>query len=177
MSWWFLSVYRSFRIKCLRILLPFHSAFLCSGTSITCTLDLFSVSRLLSCYIWVVLLFSLFGSIWTFLLTRFIHWSWVLLCPAAVKSIHKFLITVIIFYSSSSKIDIRLHFLKLQYSPQLVWLSGLSAGLQNKGWPIWFPVRTHAWVAGQVPSRGRTRETHWCFSPSLSPSLPVSLKK
>ena len=31
---------------------------------------------------------------------------------------------------------------------------------------------------GRVPSRRHTKEstTHWCFSPSLSPSLPLSLK-
>ena len=33
--------------------------------------------------------------------------------------------------------------------------------------------RSCAWVAGLVPSRG-CRNTHWCFSPSLSPSLPFS---
>ena len=36
--------------------------------------------------------------------------------------------------------------------PWLVWLSGLSAGLQTKGSLVRFPVRTHAWVAGQVLS-------------------------
>ena len=35
--------------------------------------------------------------------------------------------------------------------PWLVWLSGLSAGLFIKGLPVPFPVRAHAWVAGQVP--------------------------
>ena len=42
----------------------------------------------------------------------------------------------------------------------LVWLSGLSAGLRTKGSPVGFPVRAHAWVAGQVPSRGRVRGNH-----------------
>ena len=37
--------------------------------------------------------------------------------------------------------------------PWLVWLSGLNTGLQTKGSLVWFPVRAHAWVAGQVPSR------------------------
>ena len=50
---------------------------------------------------------------------------------------------------------------------------------------IWvqFQVRAHAWVAGLVRSWGvRKRQPidvsppHWCFSPSLSPSLPFSLK-
>ena len=38
--------------------------------------------------------------------------------------------------------------------PWLVWLSGLSAGLQTKGLLVRFPVRAHAWVVGQVPSMG-----------------------
>ena len=60
--------------------------------------------------------------------------------------------------------------------PWLVWLSGLSAGLQTKRSLVWFPVRAHAWVAGQVPSWGSARTTDRCFSPSISPSLPLSLK-
>ena len=36
--------------------------------------------------------------------------------------------------------------------PWLVWLSGLSASLGTKRSPVQFPVRAHAWVAGQVPS-------------------------
>ena len=39
-----------------------------------------------------------------------------------------------------------------------------------------FPVRACAWVAGQVPSRGRTRDNHTLMFLSLSPSLPLSLK-
>ena len=38
--------------------------------------------------------------------------------------------------------------------PWLVWLSGLSSVLQSKGLLVQFPVRVHAWVAGQVPSGG-----------------------
>ena len=38
--------------------------------------------------------------------------------------------------------------------PWLVWLSGLSAGLWTKGSLVRFPVRAHAWVAGQIPSWG-----------------------
>ena len=44
--------------------------------------------------------------------------------------------------------------------PGLVWFSGLSAGLRTKGSPVRFPVRTHAWVVGQVPSRGCARGNH-----------------
>ena len=36
--------------------------------------------------------------------------------------------------------------------PWLVWLSGLSAGLQTKRSLVRFPVRAHAWVVGQVSS-------------------------
>ena len=64
-----------------------------------------------------------------------------------------------------------------------MWLNGLSTGLRNERLPVRFLVRARAWVAGQVPSWGCARGnkidvslTHGCFSPSLSPSLPLSLK-
>ena len=38
--------------------------------------------------------------------------------------------------------------------PWLVWLSGLSASLRINRSPVRFPVRAHAWVAGQVTSGG-----------------------
>ena len=41
--------------------------------------------------------------------------------------------------------------------PWLVWLSGPHAGLRTKGSLVQFPVRAHAWVAGQVPSWGCVR--------------------
>ena len=64
---------------------------------------------------------------------------------------------------------------KILISPWLVWLTGLSAGLRTKGSPVRFPVRAHAWVAGQVPIRGSCeRQPH--IDVSLS-SLPLSLKK
>ena len=44
--------------------------------------------------------------------------------------------------------------------PWLAWLGGLSAGLRTKGLLVPFPVRAHAWVAGQVHSRGCTRGNH-----------------
>ena len=58
-------------------------------------------------------------------------------------------------------------------SPWLVWLSGLSTGLQTKGLLVRFPVKALAWVAGQAPSRGHVRGNHTlmflsCFS-LLSP--------
>ena len=59
--------------------------------------------------------------------------------------------------------------------PWLVWLSGLSTGLQTKGLLVRFPVRAHAWVAGQVPSRGHVRGNHTLMFLSLSFSLPPPL--
>ena len=61
--------------------------------------------------------------------------------------------------------------------PWLVWLSGLSAGLRTKGLLVRFLVRAHAWVVGQVPSRGRTRGNHTLMFPSLSFYLPSPLSK
>ena len=49
-------------------------------------------------------------------------------------------------------------------------------GLWTKGSLVLFPVRAHAWVAGQVPSRGCMRGSHTLMFLSLSPSLPLSLK-
>ena len=66
--------------------------------------------------------------------------------------------------------------LKGSYQPWLVWLSGLNARLLSKESQIRFPVRAHAWVADQVPSRGRMRGNQTLMFPSLSPSLPLSLK-
>ena len=46
---------------------------------------------------------------------------------------------------------------KKTFRPWLVWLSGLSKCLRAKGSLVRFPGRACAWVAGQVPSRGRVR--------------------
>ena len=43
--------------------------------------------------------------------------------------------------------------------PWQVWLSGLSACLQTTGSVVEFPVRVHAWVAGQDPVRGTQEAT------------------
>ena len=44
---------------------------------------------------------------------------------------------------------------------------------------VWFQVRAHVWVGGQVPScsGGQAREetTHWCFSPFLALSLNLQV--
>ena len=66
----------------------------------------------------------------------------------------------------------------MSLKPWLVWLSGLSASLPTKGSLVGLQVRAHAWVVGQVPSQGHVRSNHTLMvSPSLSPSLPLSLKK
>ena len=62
-------------------------------------------------------------------------------------------------------------------TPWLVWLSGSSAGLGIKGLSVWSPYRAHAWVVGQVPSRGSARSNHTLMFLSLSFSLPSPLSK
>ena len=39
------------------------------------------------------------------------------------------------------------------------------------------PIRAHAWVAGRVPSRGRTRGNHTLMFLSLPLTLKISFKK
>ena len=51
-----------------------------------------------------------------------------------------------------------------------MWLSGVSAGLGTKRLQIRFPVSAHAWVVGQVPSRGCAGGNHTLMF------LPLSLK-
>ena len=46
---------------------------------------------------------------------------------------------------------------KTSLGPWLVWLSGLSAGLQTERSLVRFLVRAHAWVAGQVSRWGIVR--------------------
>ena len=58
----------------------------------------------------------------------------------------------------------------------LLWLSGLSTGLQTKELPVQFPVRAHAWVAGQVLSGGCMRGNHTVIFLSVSSSFPLSLE-
>ena len=61
--------------------------------------------------------------------------------------------------------------------PWLVWLSGLSAGLQTNELLVWFPVSAHARVVGQVPSWGHVKGNHTLMFLSLSFSLPFPLSK
>ena len=50
-------------------------------------------------------------------------------------------------------------------------------GLRTKGLPVQFPVREHAWIAGQVPSGGHERGNHTLIFLSLSFSLPSPKSK
>ena len=77
----------------------------------------------------------------------------------------------------------RENLLKKHQGAWLMRLSWLGVVLQSKGSLVRFPVRAYAWVAGLVPGGGAQERqpidvsfSHWCFSPSLSPSLPLSLK-
>ena len=60
--------------------------------------------------------------------------------------------------------------------PWLVWLGGLSAGLRIERSPVRFPVRTHAWVAGQVPCWVCARGNHTLMCLFLSFSFPSKNK-
>ena len=73
------------------------------------------------------------------------------------------------------------HVLLCMKNIMLVWLSGLSAELRTERSTVQFPVRTHAWVAGQVPSWGCARGNQLMYlshtDVSLPPSLPSPLSK
>ena len=49
----------------------------------------------------------------------------------------------------------------------------MSTGLRTKGSPVQFPVRAHAWVAGQVPSWGRARGNLWMYLLHIGVCLPL----
>ena len=55
----------------------------------------------------------------------------------------------------------------------LVWLSGLSVGLKTKESLVQFPVRVHAWVAGQVPIWEHERGNHTLVPCPLSLLSPL----
>ena len=67
---------------------------------------------------------------------------------------------------------------KKEPEPWLVQLSGLSAGCEPKGRQFNSQLGPMPGLWAGSPVWG-TQEatTHWCFSPSLSPSLPLSLQK
>ena len=69
------------------------------------------------------------------------------------------------------------HIIEISKKPWLVCFSGFSAGLWTTGLLVQFPVRVHAWVAGQAPNRGLTRGNHTLLFLSLPPSFPFSLHK
>ena len=73
--------------------------------------------------------------------------------------------------------NLRVWYKNITKEPWLVWLSGPSTGLQTKRLPVWFPVRAHTWVLGQVPSRGCSRGNHTLMFPSLLPFLLSKNKK
>ena len=52
----------------------------------------------------------------------------------------------------------------------LVWLSGLTAGLQGRGSLVEFLGRGYAWVAGQVPGGGHVGGSHTLM---IDVSLPL----
>ena len=54
---------------------------------------------------------------------------------------------------------------------------GLSASLRTKGFWVWFPVGAHAWVVGQVTSRGRTRGNHTFMFLSLPSFRTLKINK
>ena len=70
-------------------------------------------------------------------------------------------------------------FIKRQLGkPQLVWLNGLSVGLQTERLLVRFPVRACAWVVGQVPSRGCMTGNHpLMFLSSFSLPSPLKINK
>ena len=61
--------------------------------------------------------------------------------------------------------------------PWLLWLSGLNASLWTKGLLVWFIVRAHVWVVGQVSSWGCVSGNHTLMLLSLFFSLPFSINK
>ena len=59
--------------------------------------------------------------------------------------------------------------------PWLARLSGLSASLQTKGSPVWFPVRAHAWVVVPGPSWWCTGGNQSMYLSHIDVSLPFFL--
>ena len=80
-----------------------------------------------------------------------------------------------LFNNSVGEIDRVLRKKEKANKPWLVCLSGLSTSLRTKGWQVRFPVRAHAWVAGQVPCGGCVGGSHTLMFLSLS--LPLSKNK
>ena len=73
--------------------------------------------------------------------------------------------------------------LKLTHLSWPVWVSWLELHPVIRESHVWFPVRANAWVVGLVPDWDAFERqpidvslSHWSFSSSLSPFLPLSLK-
>ena len=68
---------------------------------------------------------------------------------------------------------------KVHFLPWLVWLSGLSAGLQTKRSLVQSLVKAHGWVVGQVPTSpvggGGTRDNQEMCLSHIDVSLPFFL--
>ena len=67
------------------------------------------------------------------------------------------------------------HCLSNNQSPRLVWLSGLSTGLWMERSLVWFRVRAHAWLSGQVPSWGHVRGNQLMYLLHIDVFLPLFL--
>ena len=69
------------------------------------------------------------------------------------------------------------HDITFKILPWLVWLSGLSTGYEPKGHQFNSQSGHMPGLQARSPVGAMWDvTTHWCFSPSLSPSLPLSLK-
>ena len=88
----------------------------------------------------------------------------------ACQNIHQYLVIIL-----KAEVEMNFKEYKRSMEPWVVWLSGVSTGLQTKGLLVQFPVRAHAWVVGQVSSRGCSSRNHTLVFLSLSFSLPSSL--
>ena len=72
----------------------------------------------------------------------------------------------------------RVNFKKYKREPWPVWLIWLGVIPQGLRLPLRFPVRAHVCVSGSVLGcRHVWGATNWCFSPSLSFSLPMKINK
>ena len=83
----------------------------------------------------------------------------------------------------SSNTPCRYVFKRTSPQPWPAWLRWLGIIPHTERSRVWFPVRVRAWVVGsvlgQVAYKRQTVDvslSHQCFSPCLSPSLPLSLK-
>ena len=66
---------------------------------------------------------------------------------------------------------VKYFYIKIAHYALVGVAQGIECGLQTRGLPGQFPVRAHAWVVGQVHSRGHTRGNHTLIFLSLSFSL------